>query len=349
MFSILLAVVVLITLNAFFVLMEYALVKVRASRIEVLARKGSTRALLVQEMQAHLDEYLAAIQFAITLIGLALGWMGEPALAAFLAAQLERLSIFLPAYALHVFSLAAALLILTTVQIVLGELVPRSIALQKADAVALWGAIPLRAFALIFRLPIRLMSFFTVRLLSLFGLKTAADSESTVSEEEMRILLGETHEKGTFPLERLLLLENLFDFGSAKVSEAMIAREKVAFLSLNKTWEQNLEIIRARRFSRYPLCSDELDSVVGFVYIKDLILKDAGSPPDLKRLRRDLTEVSEGEPLEKLLKTFPDKGIQISVVRNSLGQVTGLLTLEDIIESSSARSTMSTTCRGRGP
>ncbi|MEK7857701.1 MAG: CNNM domain-containing protein [Elusimicrobiota bacterium] len=332
MFSILTVAVVLIALNAFFVAMEFALVKVRTSRIEVLARKGSTRALVVQEMQSRLDDFLAASQFGITLIGLALGWMAEPALAAFMAPHLERLSIFLPAAVLHGLSLALALIVLSTVHIVLGELVPRSIGIQRPDSVALWGAIPLRAFALIFRLPIRLMSWLSTSLLGLFGFKTAAEGEPTVSEEEMRVLLGDTHEKGTFPLERLLLLENLFDFGSAKVSEAMVPREKVAFLSLSKTWEQNLETIRARKFSRYPLCSDELDSVVGFVLIKDLILKDAGPSPDLKLLRRDLTEVSESEPLEKLLKSFPDKGIQISVVRNAAGQITGLLTLEDIIE-----------------
>ncbi len=324
--------VLLIFVNSLFVLMEYALVKVRASRIEVLARKGNHRALAVQEMQLHLDEYLAAIQVGLTMIALALGWLGEPALAQLFEHALARFNLDLPHRAVFGISFGAALVSLAWAQGVFGELLPRSVGIQKAEVVALWGAAPLRMFAAVFRWPVAFWSFCSLSIIKLMGLKPAASAESVVSEEEMRILLGETQEKGTLPLERLLLLENLFDLGSAKVAEAMIPRDKISYLSLSKTWEQNLEIIRAKRYSRYPLCEDELDSVVGFVHLKDILLKGEGPTPNLKHLRRELTEVPETEPLEKLLKQFPDKGTHMAIVRSGLGRIVGLLTMEDIIE-----------------
>jgi CBS domain containing-hemolysin-like protein/mannitol/fructose-specific phosphotransferase system IIA component (Ntr-type) len=333
MLSVLPACLLLIALNAFFVLMEFALVKVRSSRIEMLARRGNSRAILVQDILGRLDEYLAAIQMGITVIALALGWIGEPLLASWLEGVLRDGGLPANPALIHGLAVALGLAVLSWAHIVFGELIPRAISIQKAEIVALWGAIPLRWFALVLRLPIQFMSRCSLYFLRLMGMKPAADSESIVSEDEMRILLGETHEKGNFPLERLFLLENLFDLGAAKAAEAMVPREKVAYLSLRKSWPENLEIIQSRRFSRYPVCEDDLDTLSGFVHVKDLILRpDMASTPDLKRLRRDIHEIVEDEPLEKLLKSFPDRGIHMAAVRNALGKVTGILTFEDIIE-----------------
>ena len=333
--SVLLTALLLIGINALFVLMEFALVRVRSSRIELLARKGSGRAVIVQQILGSLDQYLAAIQVGITVISLALGWVGEPALATALRRGLERMGFasVRPEW-LHAFSFGAGLVILAFVHIVFGELIPRSIGIQKADTVSLWGAYPLQLFIKFISIPVRFMSFCSMSALRLFGMKPAAHAEAVVSEDEMRVLLGETQEHGTLPLERLLLLENLFDLGAAKVAEAMTPRDRVVFLSLSKPWEENLATIRARRFSRYPLCENDLDSVVGLLHVKDLLLRgdDAAAPPDLKRLRRDVTEVAETDSLEKLLKYFPDKGIHMAIARDKLGRVSGLLTLEDIVE-----------------
>lgn len=323
----------LILVNALFVLMEYSLVKVRASRIEVLARKGNPRALAVQEIQARFDDYLAAIQFGITLVALALGWLGEPATAAVIDDGLSRLNLSVPPHAIHVAAFAGGLALLGFAQGLFGELLPRAIGIQKAETFALLGARPLQLFALFFRLPVGFMSSCTTSILRLLSLKPAAQAEAVFSEEEMRVLLGETQERGSIPLERLLLLENLFDFGSAKVAEAMVPRDKVVYLSLGRPIEENLKLIKGRRLSRYPLCEEGLDSAIGLVHVKDLLLKaDDGKLPDLKRARRDIAEVLETDPLEKLLKTFPDKGIHMALVRNGLGKIVGLVTLEDIVE-----------------
>jgi len=323
----------LVAVNALFVLMEFALVRVRPARLEVLARRGNKRALAVQEVLAHLDDYLAAIQVGITVIALALGAVGEPAVTAALTSRLSGLFSALPPYWTRFISFSIAVSVLAVLQIVLGELVPRAVAINYAEPLAMWGARPLKLLAAALRLPIRAMTASSAAILRVFGLKPAAEADNTVGVDEMRILLGETHEKGAMPLERLLLLENLFDFGSAKVSEAMRPRERIAYLSLASTWAENLAVIRDKRYSRYPLCETaELDSAIGFVHIKDLVLEDAGPEPDLKNIRRDLYEVSDTELLEKLLKTMPDKGVHLAVARDGLNRIMGLLTLEDILE-----------------
>jgi len=323
----------LITANALFVAVEFSLIRVRSTRIEILARRGDPRAVQVQEMLRRLDDYMAAFQVGITVVSLALGWIGEPALARWLEARMAGLGFVLPGHLIHALALALGLGLLSMTQIVLGELVPRAIGIQKAEVISLWGSYPMRAYALAIRPLVALMSGLSQAVLRLLGLKPAAETESIVSEEEMRVLLGETQERGNFPLERLLLLENLFDLGAAKVADAMVPADKVAFLSAEKSWAENMELIRLRRFSRYPLCAGGLDTPLGMVHIKDLVLKPVEGPaPDLRQIKRDLAEVSEGESLEKLVKTFPDKGIHMAAVKNAAGRITGLITLEDIME-----------------
>lgn len=320
----------LIGLNVLFVLMEYALVRVRPARIEILARRGDPRAVRVQEMLSRLDDYLAAIQVGITLVALALGAFAEPPITVALQSWTERLLGDLPDRLVRAASLAAALGLLAFIQIVAGELLPRAIAIRRAEALALWGALPLKAFALIFRLPVVVMSASSAALLRLLRLKSASEGEGAISEEEIRLLLSESQEKGALPFERVILHENLFDLEQAKARDAMTPRDRIAFLSLSRSPEQNLETIKARRFSRYPLCQDGLDSATGFVHVKDLFLK--GGALDLESVRRDLQAVPETEPVERMLKSFPDKGIHMALVKDETGAVAGLVTLEDLFE-----------------
>jgi len=322
----------LIAANALFVLMEFALVRVRASRIEVLARKGSRSAIAVQGVLAHLDDYLAACQVGITILSLTLGYIGEPAIARAVEAALGGWTDLLPPMLFHGLVFAISIGVLSWFHIVLGELVPRTIGIQFAEIVSLWGVLPLVGFATFLRWPVRFLSASSTGILRLFGVKPASEADHSVTVDEMRVLLGETQEKGAMPLERLLLLENLFDFGSSKVSDAMRPRERIVYLSLAKSWAENLAVVREKRYSRYLLCETDLDSAIGYVHIKDLVLADMGEVPDLKKIRRDLYEVSDGESLEKLLKTMPDKGVHFAIARDGLNRIMGLLTVEDILE-----------------
>ncbi len=327
-----LLVLLLIAVNALLVLLEFGLVRVRPARIEILVRKGNAAAIAVQEILSRFDEYLAAMQLCITMISLALGAVGEPMVMAQIEEHFASWTSSVPGVWLHALAFAIAVGVLTFLQIVLAELIPRALALHYAEPISLFGAQFLRAIAFFLRWPVRLTNGTSKAILAAFRLKPTTDAEHGVSVEEMRVLLGETQEKGAMPLERLILLENLFDIASAKAAEAMRPREKIVFLSLSRPWSENLELIREKRFSRYPLCEQGLDTVVGYVHLKDLVLKEMGTAPDLRSLRRDLFEISEGEPLEKLIKTMPDKGIHMALVRDAHGRIAGLLTLEDIIE-----------------
>lgn len=323
---------VLIFVNAFFVLIEFALMRVRPARVEVMARKGNVRALAVQEILGHFDEYLAAMQLCMTVIALALGAVAEPEIARQLNEHFTVWAASVPPSWLRMLSFFVAVSALAGIEIILAELIPRAVAIHYAEPIAIYGARPLRLLAHVLRLPIRFMTSCSKGLLALFGLKSASEAEHSISVDEMRVLLGETHEKGAMPLERLLLLENLFDFATAKVVDAMRQRERISFLSLEKPWAENLALIRNKRFTRYPLCEKDLDSVIGYVHAKDLILKEGGPEPDLRKLRRDIFEVTDSESLEKLLKMMPDKGIHVAIVRDASKRVTGILTLEDIVE-----------------
>jgi CBS domain containing-hemolysin-like protein/mannitol/fructose-specific phosphotransferase system IIA component (Ntr-type) len=324
---------VLIAVNAVFVLGEFALMRVRPARIELMARRGDARAVAVQEVLSRFDEYLAAMQVCITIISLALGAVGEPAVVDTLNIRFARLVAELPPAWLHVLSFAVAVAALAVVQIVLAELIPRAVAIHYAEPIALLCARPLKVLALFLKIPIQLTTSSSSAILRVFGLKPAAEADQTVTVEEMRVLLGETQDKGSMPLERLLLLENLFDFASAKAGEAMRPREKIVFLSLTRSWAENLAIIRQKKFTRYPLCSsDGIDSAVGYVHLKDMLLREGAGEPDLKLLRRDLFETTDAEPLERLVKNMPDKGVHMALVRDASSRVIGLLTLEDIFE-----------------
>ena len=322
----------LIAANALFVLMEFALVRVRPARIEVLARKGNPRAVAVQEILGRFDEYLAAMQVCLALISLALGALGEPGLVRAIRDRLPGWATALPPRTLEAFTFVFAVSMLAAAQIVLAELVPRAVGAHYADAISLYGARPLKVLAGVLRWPIRLATAASRAVLATFGLRPASEAEHPVSVEEMRVLIGETQERGAMPLERLLLLENLFDFGSSKVSDALRPRERIAYLSLARTWAENLAVIREKRYSRYPLCELDLDTAIGFVHLKDILLHDGTGEPDLKKLRRDLYEVPGTESLEKLIKTMPDKGVHMAIVRDQLNRISGLLTLEDILE-----------------
>jgi CBS domain containing-hemolysin-like protein/mannitol/fructose-specific phosphotransferase system IIA component (Ntr-type) len=329
---ILLLTALLIAANAVFVLMEFALMRVRPARVELLARRGSLRAAAVQDVLARLDEYIAAMQVCLASIALALGAVAEPDLMMVVRAGLTRWVGALPPASIRAVSFAAAVAALAIIQLLFAEMTPRAVAAHYAEPLALLGARPLKVLAWFLRVPIRLTTAASRGLLRLFGLKPPSEADQTVGVDEMRVLLNEAQEKGRLPLERLLLLENLFDFGAAKASEAMRPRDSVAFLSLAKPWSENLALIRDKRFTRYPLCELGLDTVIGYVHLKDLILNDVGPEPDLRKLRRDLFETTEIEPLERLVKTMPDKGAHLALVRDAAGVVAGVLTLEDVFE-----------------
>lgn len=324
----LIATFIFLSFNIFFVLAEFSLVKAQRSRLEVMRTEGRLRAGLVIGMLDNMDNYLSAIQIGVTMSTLALGWAGEPVMS-----QLFNRWVTWPAliadYAPRINTILSFCSIIY-IQIVFAELVPRSIAIQKAESIALWMSIPLTGFYKALRFPILFMAKSSKFVSRLIGIPPVSEHQDVFTEDEVRVLLGMSQEKGLMPLDRLLLIENLFDFDDLKVRDAMVPLEKVVYFSTDKSWDENRRIISAHHFSRFPLGNPDLDHPLGFIHLKDLALQGAGIP-DLAHLARPLSTVDSGAALQPLLKTMTTQGKHMMLATHA-GKPVGLITLEDVVE-----------------
>jgi CBS domain containing-hemolysin-like protein/mannitol/fructose-specific phosphotransferase system IIA component (Ntr-type) len=307
---------ILIILNAVFVLSEFALVKVRFTRLEELAAKGVAGAKLAKKQVQHIDAYLSSIQLGITMASLGLGWVGEPALAALLQPAFHWLSLPISAAALHSVSFVIAFAAITGIHVVIGEQAPKYLAILMPEKITLICAIPLELFYKLTYLPMLAINKSANFFLGLFNIKPG-ESEALHSDEELRMILGQSQEHGKISLGRLMMFEHLFDFGKTKVKEVMTPRGAINYITLGSPPEQTLKLIKEKRYSRYPLVTKGGDTV-GYVHFKDLYncLLTPGAPaPDFDAVKRPITDISE----------------EISV-ENAKGETTGLLTMEDIVE-----------------
>lgn len=315
----------LLLLNGFFVLAEFAVVKVRSSRIEELVQSGHPRARLLQQIHDHLDEYLSVCQVGITLASVALGMVGEQ-IADMLGASDGSVTSY-------VVAIAVSYVLISGSHIVIGELVPKSIAIRVADKASLRCAAPLRFFHFLFFVPLWVLNrvaWFFLRLLGFPG----KVSEGEHSEDELRIILDHSQSHGLLSFRRLLFIENVFDLGELRVRDAMRPRSQVKVLRADEPWSASRDTIRAHRFSRYPLIAADPEKPVGIVHLKDILLRqdDPGAIPDLPALVRPYLTVKESSPLEQTLSEMQRRRIRVALVWNDEGRWTGLLSLEDVIE-----------------
>ncbi|MBI4601171.1 MAG: DUF21 domain-containing protein [Planctomycetes bacterium] len=322
----------LVLLNGFFVLAEFAIVKVRATRLEALAEKGVRDARLAREILGKLDAYLSATQIGITIASLALGWIGEPAFARLFERFLE-LPGWLSSAVSHGSALTVAFFFITFLHILIGELVPKSIAIQHADAAALFSARPLHLFYRLFAIPLFIMNGASRALLRLLRVPPASEAEVTYTEEELRSILGASQERGGFSFHHLLLLENAFDFGDLRVKDVAIPLKNITFLDPSRPWPDNVAVITEKRFSRYPLREGPRGSILGFIHVKTIALDLlAGKTPDLRRENYKLLRISEDVLLEVALHKLQNAGEHMGVVLSSAGAEIGILTFEHIVE-----------------
>jgi CBS domain containing-hemolysin-like protein len=322
----------LVLLNGFFVLAEFAIVKVRATRLEQMAEGGAQDAKVALHVVSRLDDYLSATQLGITLASLGLGWIGEPAFAG-LFGRLMDLPAWMSKTASHGASVTAAFLFITFLHILVGELAPKSIAIQHAERAALWSARPLTWFYRLFGIPLALMNGACRALLRLLRIRPASEAELTYTEEELRSILGASQEQGGFSFHHLLLLENAFDFGDLRLRDIMVPLEQVTCLDATKPWPENAAVIAQKRMSRYPLREGPRGRMLGLVHVKtiliDLLL---GRIPDL---RRDALKIPRAPPqtlLEAALRRLQKSGEHMGIVVDEKGNEVGMFTLEDIVE-----------------
>ncbi len=313
----------LLALNAFFVLAEFAIVQLRPSRVTELIAAGHKRGKQLSSIQSNIDEYLSVCQIGITLASVALGFVGEHATAALVGAHASPYR--------YAVALTLSYVFVSGSHIVLGELVPKSMALRIAERASLLVAGPLRGFRVAFYPALWLLTHASVITLKLLGFP--ADTKAPEhTENELRILLDESQERGMMSFRRLLFMENVFDFGSLVASDAMRARQRVHCLRAEVAWSENLAVIREARFTRYPLILRGGDRPAGFVHLKDLVLFGLEREPDLQDFLRPLLTVSEQTPLEQVLSEMQRRRIHLAMVTDASGAWTGLLSLEDVIE-----------------
>src|SRR5262245_13381950 len=285
----LLSIPLLVALNGLFVAAEFALVAVRKTRVEELVRQGQQGAKAVEDATANLDRSIAATQLGITLVSIALGWVGEPALARLL----EPMFGFLPdtwgTVATHSVAVGLAFLSITFLHVVFGELIPKTLALQKPDGTALWVAGPLILFAKLTRPLIALMNGTGNGILRLFGLPVAQSVELAHSIEELTLLIEDTEEAGILGPAQAEFVQKVFRLSAKRVRDCMVPRDKMAVLEVNSPPDTVLEAARRGAHTRMPVYEGELDNIVGIVNTKDLfylfslkgvvILEDALYPP----------------------------------------------------------------------
>src|SRR5687768_2107495 len=263
----LLSVILLVAANGFFVAAEFALVGVRTSRIETLVASGNRAAKRLMGLLKNLNAYLSACQLGITLASLALGWIGEPAVARLLEAPLAKL----PDSIRHGVAFAIAFSIITTLHIVLGEQAPKLMGLAVAEKVALATALPLQLFYKVFSLPIRALDWASVRIVQLLGIKATAEHASTYTEEELRRLIDISREKGHLRAEERKLIHRVFEFSDTLVREAMVPRTEMAAISGGCSLEELTLSFEQNRYSRLPVYRESLDDVAGFIHSKDVM------------------------------------------------------------------------------
>ncbi len=325
----------LIVLNAFFVLAEFASVKVRPTQVEALAEKGNRRARVMERVQANLDEFLSVCQVGITFASIGLGFVGEPAFAELLLPVVRRLGItgLATSITAHSVAIGVAYLLVSFLHIVLGELVPKSMAIRSTVKAALVTAYPLVVFRYVFIAPIWLLNGTVNLILRLFRIPPISRSSSH-SEEEIRIILDQSQSSGMLSFRRLLWMENVLDLGALVVRNAMRARRIVRTITLGQSKAEIDQAMREVRYSRYPVTGEDPERPLGYVHIKDLFFaeREGKTVEDLRPYIRPCLQFKEQDPLEQRLSEMQRKAAHLAMVFADDGRWTGIITLEDAIE-----------------
>ena len=327
-----LAAFALVLTNGVFVAAEFAIVRVRRTRLEELAGEGKEAAKHALLIVDHVSEYLAVTQIGITAASLGLGWIGEDSFA-------RLFSLLLPAglltsVILHGTAITAAFLCITTMHVVLGELVPKNLALRKTEHLLLFLARPLRILHVVLRPVLRLFERLSTWVLRCMG--HGETHEQPLTEDELKLVLMDSHEEGVLTAGEATIIIRAFEFADKEATEIMIEAERVDFISLSRSFDQNLDVARRHMHARLPLCRIGLDSVMGTVSMKDvwpLLLLDESNAA-FERAMRPLIKIPSDLSQDGILKRLQECRGQMGIVRDAADQKTlGIVTLEDVLES----------------
>lgn len=331
----LILIVLLIALTAFFVATEFAIVKVRTSRIDQLISEGKKGAVSAKKVVTHLDEYLSACQLGITVTALGLGWLGEPTVEKLLHPLFVALN--LTESVTHILSFGIAFALVTFLHVVVGELAPKTVAIQKAETVTLLFAIPIIWFYKIMYPFIWVLNGSARLLVGIFGLKPASEHELAHSEEELRILLSESYKSGEINKNELKYVNNIFEFDERIAKEIMVPRTEIVSISIDDTFKDIMDIVKTENYTRYPIVEGDKDNILGFINVKEFLTakfmnEDSDTDLKLESFINPVIRVIESIPIHDLLVKMQKESTHLAILIDEYGGTSGLVTVEDIIE-----------------
>lgn len=319
-------------MTAFFVATEFAIVKIRPSRIDYLIESGNKKAESVKKILENLDAYLSACQLGITVTALGLGWLGEPTIQRLLNPLFEKLNIF--PTAASVMSFAVAFLTITFIHVVIGELAPKTIAIQKAEEITLLLAKPLIWFYRLMYPFIWLLNGTARQIIKLLGFKPMDDHEVAHTEEELRMILSESYKSGEINKAEMTYVTNIFEFDETVAKEIMVPRTEMLCFYKDQSFEENIQTVYEGQFTRYPVADGDKDNIIGLINIKDIFTGrfEKDKPLTIDKYIRPIIHVSEATPIRQLLVKMQKERIHMAIVNDEYGGTAGLVTVEDILE-----------------
>jgi CBS domain containing-hemolysin-like protein len=321
MFTDILITFLLVFFNGFFVAAEFAIVKVRASQLELKVQDGNRFAIVAKRIISRLDKYLAATQLGITLASLGLGWIGEPVVASIILNIMSLLGVQMDPDLAHHVALPVAFLIITVLHIVFGELAPKSIALQRTQRTVLIIALPLQFFFFIFRPFIYLLNGTANLVLKSIGIPTV-QGQDVHSSDELKYLVKQGKESGEIEQADYDIIKNAFEFSERIAKQIMIPRTQVMAIDVEDFQPNMVERLIEENYSRIPCYVESLDNIVGVVYLKDILIKlHKNEPIKISSIMRSILIVPETKYIAQLLKEFQSKRQQIAVLSTNMGEL----------------------------
>ena len=324
----------LLLANGFFVASEFALVSVRQTRISQLAKEGDSTAKITESALKELDKYIAATQLGITIASIALGWVGEATLAKIIHPLFDFLPFVSGTIATHTLAVAIAFIVITFMHVVIGELMPKSIALQYPEKTTLLITKPLVLIAKIFTPFIFLLNGFGNWFLKLLRIPPAHPSHSVHTEEEINMIIEESYKGGVLNETENFILKNTLKFSDLIAKQIMVPRCNVVTISENIDLKDLDKILQENQYSRYPVHNGSFDNIIGILHVKDLYpyLRDCDENFSLANILRKPLLVPETMTTDMLLKNFKENKTEIAIVMDEFGGMSGIISFEDVLE-----------------
>lgn len=327
----LLAIAVLVLINGFFTASEFAMVKIRNSRIDTLVAEGDGKAKHAKTVKDNLNSCLSACQLGITLCSLGLGWMGESTITELILPVMKLLG--LSESIIHTISFVISFFLVTMIEVVIGELVPKALALYNTETIMLNTSLLLLVFYKIMYPIIFFFNASTNVFLKPFGYSQADEIADPHTGEEIRMLIEESYQSGLIDESEQKLVDNVFDFGDKLVREVMVPRTDMCCIYKDDSEEEVFKIVSEEGFTRFPVCGKDKDDILGFIHIKDLYNQSyTQNKYDLDEITRKILYIPETISISRLLEKLKKDKIQIAIVMDEYGGTSGLVTIEDILE-----------------